>query len=358
MRLVRSLDWLINCSFLTAFSLGALILFSIEFHFFYNQLFFFSLGIFFFLFLASLDYRIFASLYFYLYGAAIILLLSTFIFGGTTRGVTRWIKLGSFSFQPSELIKPLLVISFASLALNLDLKKGRGLFLFFLSLLMPLFLVFKQPDLGNSVVVFFIWLAIAFFRGLKKEYLFFGLVIFLAFLPLGWRLLKPYQKERVFSFLKPDYDSLGAGYNLIQAKIAVGSGGFLGKGLGSGSQSQLRFLPERHSDFIFACLAEELGFIGATLLLLALSFLILRIILLSQRSADAFGSLICIGAGSLLFFQTFVNIAMNLGLVPISGLTLPLVSYGGSSLLSTLILLGLVQSVSRQAKREKAIEIK
>jgi rod shape determining protein RodA len=354
----KNLDWLIMTALLIIFSLGGLVLFSLDSRLFFNQLIFFILSLIPFFLLASFDYRIFKGFYFYLYGASLFLLLLTFALGRLTRGVTRWIAIGGFNLQPAELVKPLLILAFSSSILRFNLKKIKNIALYLFFLLLPAILVFKQPDLGNSLVLLVIWLAVILQRGLKKKYIFLGLVVFFAFLPLSWRVLKPYQKERIISFANPESDPLDSGYNLIQARIAVGSGQFLGKGLGGGSQSQLRFLPERHSDFIFACLGEELGFVGASFLILVFLILILRILLLSQKSLDIFGSLICIGTAGMLFFQVFINIGMNLGLVPITGLTLPLVSYGGSSLLATMISLGLVQSVARQLKRETLIEIK
>jgi rod shape determining protein RodA len=175
---------------------------------------------------------------------------------------------------------------------------------------------------------------------------------------LGWRTLKPYQQERLTNFFNPTADSLGGGYNLIQSKIAVGSGGFLGQGLGKGSQSQLRFLPERQSDFIFACLAEELGFVGAGALLVFYFLLFIKIIFLISQGVEKITVFVSVGAFSVLFFQSMVNIGMNLGLVPITGLTLPLVSYGGSSLIATLVLLGILQSIKKHLPTSRGFEIK
>jgi rod shape determining protein RodA len=355
--MLKKLDWFIIAPLLVIFSLGALILFSIDPLYFYNHIGFFLFGLLSFILLTNFDYRVFRKFHLYLYLASIFLLLLPFVLGRITRGTSRWITIFGFTFQPSEFVKPLLILVFSSLALSLDLEKLKNVLSFFLFLFLPFLLIFKQPDFGNALVIFAIWLCTIIARGLKKKYIFLGIIVFFALIPVGWRILKPYQQERVVSFLNPQYDSLGIGYNLIQSKIAVGSGGLVGKGLGEGSQSQLRFLPERHSDFIFACLAEELGFIGASLLILSFFVLISRIVFVAQRSADLFGNLICMGAATVFFFQTVVNIGMNLGLVPVTGLTLPFVSYGGSSLVSSLILLGLVQSVAKRPKREEMIEI-
>ncbi len=354
----RNLDCWFILPVLVIFSLGALTLFSIDRSFFQNQLLFFSIGVLVFLLFSLIDYQVFEKLYFHLYILAVFLLLLTFILGSLTRGSIRWIRIGNLSLQPSELVKPLLLLSFSGLALKLDFKKIKDLIIFLGLLFLPVFLIFKQPDLGSALVVFVIGLAIILSKGMRLRYLILGLLVFLASLPLGWRVLKPYQQERALSFLYPGFDPLGSGYNLIQAKIAIGSGQFLGKGLGSGTQSQLRFLPERHSDFIFACLAEEWGFLGSSLLIFAFYILILKIYLLGRESETLTGSLICVGGASLLFFQSFINIGMNLGLMPITGITLPLVSYGGSSLISTFVLLALIRSVARNRQKEKSIEIR
>ena len=245
-----------------------------------------------------------------------------------------------------------------SLALYLDFRRFKDILFFLFLLLLPVLLIFKQPDLGSALVVLVFGLSIMFAKGIKKIYFIAGAVFLLLFLPLSWGLLKPYQQQRIFSFLNPQHDPLGSGYHLIQAQIAVGSGLFLGRGLGRGSQSQLQFLPERHSDFIFASLSEELGFLGASFLLLAFFFLLQQIFKISQKSQTEFGALVCLGSGVLLFFQTGVNVGMNLGIMPITGITLPLVSYGGSSLLSTSIILGLIQAAAKNLKRDSMIEIK
>ncbi|HUV46768.1 MAG TPA: rod shape-determining protein RodA [Candidatus Bathyarchaeia archaeon] len=352
------IDWLIVGLVLLIFSFGSLILFSLDPQFFRSQLIYFLLGTLLFIIFSSLDYRVFKDFYPHLFIFSIFFLCLTFILGQLTRGTIRWIKIGNFTLQPSELVKPMLVLSFSGFALNLDTEKIKNFFLLLLIFFLPAFLVFKQPALGSSLIVFLTWLGILVAKGIDKKYILIGLFLFLAVLPLIWHFLKPYQQERIVSFINPGYDPLGSGYNLAQAKIAIGSGQFLGKGLGQGSQSQLHFLPERHSDFIFACLAEEMGFIGGTVVIGAFLALILKIIQLGQKSVEGFGSLICYGTAAMIFSQVFVNIGMNLGLLPVTGITLPLVSYGGSSLMSTLILLGFIESISKNIQKEKMIEIR
>ncbi|PIS09580.1 rod shape-determining protein RodA [Candidatus Beckwithbacteria bacterium CG10_big_fil_rev_8_21_14_0_10_34_10] len=344
------------CILLTSFSL--LILYSLEISLFKSQLQYFLFGFLIFFIVSRIDYQVLKGFYLPIYVVSILLLLLNPIFGQVTRETTRWIRIGSLNFQSSEFVKPLLLLFFAAIVEKLDFNKFKSILIFIFCLFVPVFLVFKQPDLGSALVILISSFSILFYKGLPKKYFFIGFLTFIIVTPLSWGLLKPYQRERVTSFVNPSYDPLGTGYNLIQSRIALGSGQFLGQGLGQGSQSQLRFLPERHSDFIFASLGEELGFLGTGIVILVFFFLILRIVSYLSLNMDLFSSSICFGTAVILGFQIVVNLGMNLGLLPITGLTLPLLSYGGSSLVSTFILLGLVQSGVRQSQGKKAIEIK
>lgn len=355
---IKNLDGKLVFPSLIIFSLGALSLFSIDLRLLESQLFFLILAIFTFLIFANLDLKIFPHFDWHFYIFSLFSLLLTFILGTLTRGSMRWIRIGSLNLQPSELVKPLLIVSFASFALKMDFKNLKNILFFIFLLLLPVLLIFKQPDLGSALVVLVFGFSIMLAKGIKKTYFILGAILLLLLLPLSWQILKPYQRQRITSFLNPQDDPLGSGYHLIQAQIAVGSGIFWGRGLGRGSQSQLEFLPERHSDFIFASLAEELGFMGSSILLLAFLLLLYKIFKISQQAQFEFSQLVCLGGAMLLFFQFFVNVGMNLGLMPITGITLPLVSYGGSSLLSTSILLGLIQSAAKNLKRDSMIEIK
>ncbi len=354
----KNFDWLIVLAILVLLLLGLAMVGSVTSGLLLHQVFYAFLGLFLFFLVSRLDYRIFPKLAFWLFIFTIFALLSTFLFGRLTRGSIRWIQLGAFAFQPSELVKPFLILTFASLAVSQKIFNLKSFLINLFFILIPAFLIFRQPDFGSSLVVVFVWGAILFTSGLAWRWLVGGLFFLGALLPLIWRLLKGYQKERIYTFLRPLSDPLGAGYNMIQSIVAVGSGQFIGRGLGRGTQSHLRFLPERHTDFIFASLAEEFGFVGAALLILSFGFLLWRILRIGQRSTDPFGFLICVGAFTLIFSQVFINIGMNLGLVPITGLTLPLVSYGGSSLMATMICLGLVESVARLTRPQEGLEIK
>lgn len=307
--------------------------------------------------IAWTDYRVLASFSWVFYFIAVGLLLATYVIGQTTRGSVRWIPLGIFNLQTSEIAKPLLIIFFASLCSKLDLSRFKNLLLLCGLLALPLFLIFRQPDLGSTLAVASLWLGIIFAAGAPWYFIVLGLFTALGFFPLFWNHLEPYQRLRLTSFLNPLSDPLKSGYNLLQSLIAVGSGQIWGRGLGHGTQSQLQFLPERHTDFIFASLAEELGLVGSLILLSLFSLLCYRLIIASLNASDRFGRLLALGVFSLITFQTFINIAMNLGLAPITGITLPLISFGGSSLVSTLISLGLALSVSLRRQKPTLFEI-
>jgi len=310
-----------------------------------------------FLVVSSIDYRLFGSLAPVFYVASLLLLVTTFIFGQVTRGAIRWIQIGPLTIQPSELTKPLLIIALSQWATRWRLRHIQALLMYIILLLIPLILVIKQPDLGSALVIGAVGVIIAFSAGISLKFLgmlFGGAVVSF---PLIFTLLKPYQRERLSSFINPYADPLGSGYAVIQSVIAVGSGQLFGRGLGHGTQSQLRFLPERHSDFIFASLAEELGLIGTLLVLGCYLVLLARLLRISQQARDSFGSLVVIGVFGMILFQVTVNIGMNLGLLPITGITLPLISSGGSSLIATAISLGFAQSVARRRKPPQTIEI-
>lgn len=341
-------DWPLFLGLLSILFFGLLLGASVYPHLFWHQALFALVGILLFLLFAWLDYRVFQGLWPHLFWASIVFLVSTFVFGGVTRGAIRWISLGPFTLQPSELVKPFLILAFAGFAVRSKFPtkfvKLVGL------LLLPAFLTFFQPDLGSTLVLTAAWGGIILASGVSLRQVLATLLAVILLLPLGWQFLKPFQRERLYTFLNPYADPLGSGYNVIQSQIAVGSGQILGRGLGRGTQSHLNFLPERHTDFIFASLAEELGLVGAGLTLAAFSLLLYRILRAAFFSREDFGRVVALGIFSLLFFQVFVNIGMNLGLVPITGITLPLVSYGGSSLVSTMISLGLAVSVARWRK--------
>lgn len=353
----RNFDWPLLVASSVVLILGLFILGSVASSLIPQQIISLAIGLSLFFVFSQIDYRIFERLATFLFLLSLFILGMTFLFGAVVRGATRWLQIGGFGFQPSEMVKPFLVLFFAWFFSQQGLNFKRffwGLFL----LAVPVAFVFWQPDLGSSLVLIFSWLGIIFGAGLGWQWLFSGFLCFFLGLPLIWQLFKDYQRQRIISFLDPFRDPLGAGYNLIQATVAVGSGQWLGRGFGRGTQSQLKFLPERQTDFIFASLAEELGFMGSLILIFAFAVLFWRILVIAQETEDTFGYLICLGVFSFLFFQFLVNVGMNLGLLPVVGVPLPLVSYGGSSLVATLISLGLVENVARIGRKKSAIEIR
>lgn len=326
---------------------------------FQNQLVFIVLGLLAFFAFSTLDYRFLKSFMLPFFVVSVMLLLLLIFFGTEARGAVRWFSFFQFRIQVSEVLKPFLLISFASF---LTRNEGRiTLATFLLSLLFISIVslpVFLQPDLGNTLVYMLVPFMMLIFFGTPVRWFGILALILLTLSPLLWQVLRDYQRERVLSFLHPTADPLGSSYNLIQAVIAVGSGQFFGRGLGHGTQSQLKFLPERHTDFIFASISENFGFIGGSLVLASFVFLLFRIYKIVREGEDSFGVLFSVGAFSLLLIHMFINVGMNVGILPITGITLPLVSYGGSSLLSTCILLGIINSIGRGRAFRKTLEIR
>lgn len=275
------------------------------------------------------------------YILSIALLLITMVIGRNVRGSVRWIDLGLFNLQTSEIIKPFLAIFYANYLTTHKLTKTYQFLTFLLVAAVPVLIVAKQPDLGSSLTLFSIPLALLIFSENWKKIIIWGTISLLVLVPLGSKLLHPYQIQRIESFVNPYRDPKGAGYHVIQANIAIGSGGILGKGVRLGTQSHLNFLPERHTDFVFASFVEEFGLLGAVVLLTAYTTLLSHILKSASLLRNQAQYLLSMSIFSVFFFQGLVNIGMNLGMMPVTGITLPLFSYGGSSLLSFSILIGL-----------------
>lgn len=357
MKFFKNFDFFIPLSLLIIATLGLAIVWSLVPQLFWHQFLFLLLGFFLFLVFAKLDIRIFENLAFPLYFGSIFFLALTFFFGQVTRGATRWIQIGQFTVQPSELVKPFLILFFASLLAKEETFKPRRIIVILLLFLVPVFLIFKQPDLGSSLVVLAFFSGMLLASGIALKLLVAVGGLGLLFLPLIWHFLKDYQKLRILTFLNPKLDPLGAGYNQLQAIITVGSGKIFGRGLGRGTQSHLAFLPEHQTDFIFASLSEELGLIGSSILLLFYGLILFRILTIARQTTLTFGRLICLGVFSMFLFQIFVNVGMNMGISPITGITLPFISVGGSSTTSLMISLGLVEAVASSRKPEDTLEI-
>ena len=282
---------------------------------------------------------------FYILG--ILLLLLVIFFGISASGSKRWINFFIMNLQPSELMKIAIIVCFARYYHRIqssDIQSYKYLLQPIILLLIPCYLVITQPDLGTAILIAGSGLAIIWLAGLNLKYFIYSGLILLVSLPFVISILKPYQKSRILTFFNPDRDPLGAGYQIIQSKIAIGSGGLLGKGFLQGTQSYLEFLPEKHTDFIFTLFSEEFGFVGSMVLILLYTLLIYRIIRIGFSSRSFFAKLYCFGFASALFLYIFVNIAMVVGLLPIVGAPLPIMSYGGSSMLSIMLGLGIVMS--------------
>jgi len=284
------------------------------------------------------------------YGIGLVMLVLVFLLGQEIRGSQRWIPIGSFSLQPSELMKLCFIVALAKHLHNDPRTEGRtlkDLVLPGLILSVPLFLILAQPDLGTAAILVFIFATIMFLTHLKLRSLVTLVVSLAASAPLTWHyLLKDYQRERLTAFLDPDVDILGSGWHAHQAKVAIGSGGWSGKGYLAGTQNQHRFLPDQHSDFPFPVWAEEHGLIGSVLLVLLYLFLVLWGLRIASQAKDRFGAVVAVGVSALIFWQAFINLAMVCGLLPVVGITLPLFSYGGSSVLTVLLGVGLLMNIS------------
>lgn len=320
-----------------------------------QQLIFVIIGIIFFFILRFIDFRFLKPFIKPLYILTLFFLVLTLILGIETRGSVRWVSIGPFNFQPSELAKPILILALADFW-SRNLPSWKNIFKSLLILLPIGALVSRQPDLGTALTIAFIWTIILIASNISFAKLALILVVFTALIPLSWFFLHDYQQQRITSFLSPTQDPQGVGFHVIQSTIAVGSGMFLGRGLGQGTQSRLQFLPEFRTDFIFAFIAEELGFMGSLIVLILYSFLFFILFKYLSQVSDRFGELIIIGVMGMLFFQITVNIGMNIGLLPITGITLPLLSYGGSSIISTLFSLGLVASIAKFGFKKPAEE--
>ena len=282
----------------------------------------------------------------WLYFLCLVLLILVLVIGETRNGATRWLNIGIISFQPSELMKiamPLMIARYISRgALPPDVS---SVALSIIIVLIPSYLIMEEPDLGTSILIAFSGLVVIFLSGLKKRYLAVAFTLFLAYLPFMWSSIHPFQKKRVLSFLNPESDPLGSGYHLIQSKIAIGSGGLFGKGWLNSTQGQLDFLPERTTDFIFAILAEEFGFLGVSLLIGIYLFIIWRGIMIAINAQDLFSRLLASSISLTFFVYVFVNIAMTTGLLPVVGVPLPLISSGGTSMVTIMVGLGMLMSV-------------
>jgi len=322
-----------------------------------RQMLWLIIGLACFFFFSRLNYRKLWDANYFIYGVAVFFLFLVFSLGVIRLGAQRWLRIAWFNFQPSEFAKLAIIIFlaryFSRKSVNdTSLLSGKfgifqGIILPFIFVALPMFLIIEQPDLGSGLMLMLVFMGLLYLTNVRIKYIFMLLAALILPLPFFWHFLHDYQKQRLLVFLNPNIDPLGAGYTVIQSRIAIGSGGFFGRGWLHGSQSQLYFLPESHTDFIFATFSEQWGFLGSSLLILMYYFIIRQGFLIAQRTHDSFGRLLAYGISLLLALQVFINIAMNMGLAPVVGLPLPLMSYGGSSVLVTFIALGILVNIDR-----------
>ncbi|MBU1084639.1 MAG: rod shape-determining protein RodA [Candidatus Omnitrophota bacterium] len=310
-------------------------------------------GLFILLVISRMDYLKILDLGYAAYALNIAALILLLLFGGERYGARRWITLGPVSLQPSEFVKITVILALAYFLGERREKIGSlGTFIKALLLVLPAaLLIFMQPDLGTAIVLAPIACAMLFACGARVKHLVSVMSLGFFSLPVLWLLLKDYQKNRLLVFINPNLDPLGAGYTIIQSKIAIGSGGIFGKGWLNGTQNYLRFLPERHTDFIFSVIGEEWGFIGAMMLLGLYAVIIWRGIKIAHDVPDIYGKAIAVGVVTLIAFQVIVNVSMTIGLMPVVGLPLPAISYGGSNTIVTFLGIGLLLSISRRVHR-------
>jgi len=320
---------------------------------FFKQLVFAAGGIFLFFFLAFFDFSTLTQISRYFYVFLAVCLLAVLKFGHAVNGSARWFNLGFFSFQPAEFMKlvAVLVLGRFFTVRRGEIKDWRNIVLSFIYVLVPIALIYKEPDLGSAAIIFLTWLGVLFLSNVEKKVFIYLFLLLTIFSVVSWTyVFKDYQRNRIETFINPERDPKGRGYNVQQAVIAVGSGGFSGSGLGRGLQSQLKFLPERQTDFIFASAAEELGFIGTTVILILYLLLLYRLLVIYSQSRDDLSRFVIAGIFFMLFSQIVINIGMNVGILPVTGIPLPLISYGGSSLFTSAAALGIAQAVAIRSK--------
>ncbi|MFZ5763799.1 MAG: rod shape-determining protein RodA [Thermodesulfobacteriota bacterium] len=354
-RLLQNVDWVLVGGVLLVTLMAMLNLYSstrlndaVGLSAFFKQFYFNLMGFGLILLIVMVDYKALLALSYPLYILGLLMLVAAMAFGETVAGSQRWIDLGFFRLQPSEPAKLIMIIVLASYYYRKDTGKGFTLTELFVPIvltLIPFLLILKQPDLGTALIILIIFASMTLF--VKLRWSTFGVLAGTALgaLPVVWKMLKPYQRQRIETFLNPESDPLGSGYHITQSKIAVGSGLKFGKGYLHGTQGQLDFLPERHTDFAFSVWAEEWGFFGSLFFMACYFFVLLWGLNIAVTARDKFGMLLAFGIVALLFWQAFINMAMIMGLLPVVGVPLPLFSYGGSSLLTNLAGIGLLINI-------------
>ncbi|BBA70573.1 rod shape-determining protein RodA [Geobacter sulfurreducens] len=356
-RLITNFDWMLLGLVLLICAVGVVNIYSASSSYvlsgtpyYLKQMSWILVGLAIMLLVCSIDYHLLEDVAYWFYGILFLLLLVVLAFGKTSMGATRWLHLGFISVQPSEPMKIIGIITMARILANIPVSGGLGLReLAFPALMIgaPAILIMKQPDLGTAILVILIAGSMLAFVGIRLSALAAVCIATVPAVWLGWHYyLRDYQKNRVLNFLDPERDPLGTGYHIIQSKIAVGSGGLFGKGFLQGTQSQLRFLPEQHTDFAFSVFAEEWGFVGSLVVLVLYAVLILWGLQIARRCNDRFGSLVAVGVTAMLFWHIIINIGMVIGLFPVVGVPLPLFSYGGTSMITSMTGIGILLNIS------------
>jgi rod shape determining protein RodA len=349
---LKKQDWILNASVLTLIFLGLLTIRSVAPAFFLPQIVWLIIGLSVAFFALLIDFRpliTYKWFGFSIYISSVALLILTQIFGPSIRQAKSWLVIGPAHLQTSEIAKLALIIilSYFFARGHIGIARIKNILISFIFFIIPAVFIFLQPDLGSTIILFAIWAGFLFVSGIPWRRLLVGILIFSVLAVFAWNFaLASYQKERLIGFLNPNYDPLGVNYSVIQSKIAVGSAGILGKGYGQGTQAKLGFLPESHSDFIFSAFVEEWGLVGSLVLIVSFSLLLLRIILVGFKSQNNFFRLICLGVVIMFLAQFTLNTGSALGLLPVTGVTFPFFSYGGSSLLTNMLLIGIIQSIA------------
>lgn len=317
------------------------------------QIYWIVIGFLFAMLISAIDYRHLGRLAPVLYVGGLLALALVFVLSGDVRGAQRWLRFGSFTFQPSEFMKPLVVLMVARHIQNDSKTEARTLIdlvVPFAIMAVPMVTVMMQPDLGTSLIYLLSTISMLAITRIRRASLLWGLFVGGSSIYLMWRFgLRDYQKARVTSFLDPEADASGTGWHALQSQTAIGNGGITGEGFMQGTQNQFGFLPDQHSDFPFSVFAEEFGFIGSVGLIALYCFLAIWTIHIASQAKDRFGAALAIGSGSIIFWHALFNLGMSMGLLPVVGITLPLFSYGGSSVLTMLVSLGMLMSVSMRS---------
>ncbi|MBI3399135.1 MAG: rod shape-determining protein RodA [Deltaproteobacteria bacterium] len=354
-RLLLHFDWVVFLVTIFLCIIGILNIYSATFmdsgnKLYEKQLIWFLIGLTFMIFATFVNYIYLERLAYPIYSVAIIFLIATLLTGHTTGGAKRWLHIGFASFQPSEFAKIALILIlskyFSTVRVSLKGLSLKELMLPSIFAFIPFILIAKQPDMGTAVITFIIFASMVIFAKVRLKLLIVIIAVTLPLIPLAWRFLKDYQKARLMSFLDPALDPLGTGYHIMQSKIAIGSGGILGNGFTNGTQGQLRFLPEHHTDFIFSVLAEEWGFIGSFIVLILHFVLVLWGLNIAQNAKDRLGAFLAFGISLMFLWHILINVGMVTGMLPVVGVPLPFMSYGGSFLITTMIGAGILTNVS------------